>query len=80
MTLAGAQIIDLAMLVIDAQRGIQTQTAECLVLAELVAATRPLSLIVALNKVDLLSGDQTQIDKVPSSFSSIFTCHFFLHS
>ena len=52
------------MLVIDAQRGIQTQTAECLVLAELVAATRPLSLLVALNKVDLLSGDQTQIDKV----------------
>ena len=59
----GAQI-DLAMLVIDAQRGIQTQTAECLVLTELVAATRPLSLLVALNKVDLLYGDEAQIDKV----------------
>lgn len=48
--LGGAQIIDAFILVLDALKGIQTQTAECLVLAEIIA--KPL--VVLLNKTDLL--------------------------
>ena len=48
--IGGAQIIDIALLVIDAVKGWQAQTTECLVLAEL---TSPF-LIVALNKADQL--------------------------
>ncbi|GKY98433.1 hypothetical protein MPSEU_000800800 [Mayamaea pseudoterrestris] len=50
--IGGAQIVDLVLLVVDAQKGWQAQTTECLVLAEL---TSPY-LIVALNKADLLVG------------------------
>jgi selenocysteine-specific elongation factor len=48
--IGGAQIIDMVLLVVDAQKGWQAQTTECLVLAEL---TSP-HLVVALNKADLL--------------------------
>lgn len=48
--LPGAQIIDLMMLVVDVVKGMQTQTAECLVIGE-IACTK---MIVVLNKVDLL--------------------------
>ena len=48
--IGGAQIIDLMMLVIDAYKGIQTQTAECLVIGEITND----NLIVVLNKLDLL--------------------------
>jgi selenocysteine-specific elongation factor len=48
--IGGAQIIDAVLLVVDAQKGWQAQTTECLVLAEL---TSP-NLLVALNKADLL--------------------------
>jgi small GTP-binding protein len=47
--IGGAQIIDMVLLVVDANKGMQTQTAECLVIAEMT--TR--NLIVVLNKVDL---------------------------
>ena len=47
--IGGAQIIDMVVLVVDAYKGWQAQTTECLVLAEL---TSP-HLVVALNKVDL---------------------------
>lgn len=49
--IGGAQIIDMVLLVVDAQKGWQAQTTECLVLAEL---TSP-HLVVALNKADLLA-------------------------
>jgi selenocysteine-specific elongation factor len=48
----GAQIIDAMVLVIDATKGVQAQTAECLVLGEVLA--KPL--VVALNKVDAVQG------------------------
>ncbi|GFS77344.1 selenocysteine-specific elongation factor [Nephila pilipes] len=48
--IGGAQIIDLIMLVIDITKGIQTQTAECLVLGEITCN----HMIVVLNKIDLL--------------------------
>jgi selenocysteine-specific elongation factor len=48
--IGGSQIIDSVLLVIDIVKGIQTQTAECLVIAEVTTA----NLIVILNKTDLL--------------------------
>jgi selenocysteine-specific elongation factor len=47
--IGGAQIIDMILLVVDATKGMQTQTAECLVIAEMT--TR--NLIVVLNKIDM---------------------------
>ena len=46
----GAQIIDLMMLVVDVTKGVQTQTAECLVIGEITCP----QMIVVLNKVDLI--------------------------
>ncbi|GET92352.1 selenocysteine-specific elongation factor, putative [Leishmania tarentolae] len=48
----GAQIIDVIVLVIDATKGMQVQTGECLVLGEVLA--KPL--VVVLNKVDAIQG------------------------
>ena len=62
--IGGAQIIDMALLVVDAYKGWQAQTTECLVLAEL---TSP-HLLIALNKVDMLppEGRDIQIEKAKS--------------
>lgn len=48
--IAGASIIDLMVLVIDVNKGVQTQTAECLVIGELLIS----KMIVVLNKIDLI--------------------------
>ncbi|KAG5493262.1 hypothetical protein GH5_02003 [Leishmania sp. Ghana 2012 LV757] len=48
----GAQIIDAMVLVIDATKGMQAQTAECIVLGEVLG--KPL--VVVVNKVDALQG------------------------
>jgi selenocysteine-specific elongation factor len=48
--IGGAQIIDMIILVVDANKGIQTQTAECIVIGEITTDI----LIIALNKADLL--------------------------
>lgn len=48
--IGGVHIIDMMILVIDITKGLQAQTAECLVVGE-VAASR---MVVVLNKVDLL--------------------------
>lgn len=42
----GAQIMDAALLVVDVTKGIQTQTAECIVIGEITTDT----MVVALNK------------------------------
>eukprot|EP00532_Pseudo-nitzschia_australis_P000469 CAMPEP_0168191100 /NCGR_PEP_ID=MMETSP0139_2-20121125/17317_1 /TAXON_ID=44445 /ORGANISM="Pseudo-nitzschia australis, Strain 10249 10 AB" /LENGTH=956 /DNA_ID=CAMNT_0008114215 /DNA_START=569 /DNA_END=3439 /DNA_ORIENTATION=+ len=47
--IGGAQIIDVVLLVVDAYKGWQAQTTECLVLAELTAP----HLVIALNKIDM---------------------------
>ena len=57
--LGGAQIIDIMMLVIDVNKGIQTQTAECLVVGEITNA----SSLVVLNKTDMIP-EATREDKV----------------
>jgi len=46
--IGGAQIIDLMVLVVDITKGIQTQTAECLVIGEITCS----KMIVVLNKID----------------------------
>ena len=48
--IGGAQIIDTIILVIDVNKGIQAQTAECIVIGEITSE----NVIIALNKVDLL--------------------------
>lgn len=47
--IGGASIIDFMMLIVDSQKLIQTQTAECIVLGEILMD----KLIIALNKVDM---------------------------
>lgn len=54
--IAGAAIIDVVLLVIDVCKGIQTQTAECIVIAEISCR----KLVVALNKIDLLPEDERE--------------------
>eukprot|EP01038_Epipyxis_sp_PR26KG_P008963 gene8963-12085_t len=48
--IGGAQIIDMILLVIDANKGIQTQTAECIVIGEITTD----NLIIVMNKIDLI--------------------------
>lgn len=47
--IGGAQIIDMMMLVVDVTKGVQTQTAECLVIGEILCE----KMVVVLNKIDL---------------------------
>lgn len=58
----GAQIIDLMILVVDITKGVQTQTAECLVIGEITCD----HMIVVLNKVDLVPQEkrEAQVEKV----------------
>ena len=60
--ISGAQIIDMMILVIDITKGIQTQTAECLIIGEITCS----QMIVVLNKIDLLSDSirEAKIEKV----------------
>ncbi|XP_045614553.2 selenocysteine-specific elongation factor [Procambarus clarkii] len=52
--IGGAQIIDAMILVVDITKGIQTQTAECLVIGEILCD----HLLVVLNKLDLVSPEK----------------------
>lgn len=52
----GAQIIDLMMLLVDVVKGVQTQTAECLLIGELTCPR----MVVVLNKIDLLPPNKRQ--------------------
>uniref|UniRef100_A0A182QJV0 Selenocysteine-specific elongation factor n=1 Tax=Anopheles farauti TaxID=69004 RepID=A0A182QJV0_9DIPT len=54
--IGGAQIIDMMLLVIDSEKGIQPQTAECLIIGELTCR----KMIVVLNKVDVLRDPAAQ--------------------
>ncbi|CAB4024895.1 Selenocysteine-specific elongation factor, partial [Paramuricea clavata] len=60
--IGGAQIIDLMILVVDINKGIQTQTAECLVIGQITCD----KMIVVLNKIDLIpeSKREHQIEKM----------------
>ncbi|CAG5981587.1 unnamed protein product [Menidia menidia] len=54
--IGGAQIIDLMILVVDVVKGVQTQTAECLLIGELTCPR----MVVVLNKIDLLPPNKRQ--------------------
>lgn len=54
--LVGAQIIDMMLLVVDASKGIQAQTAECIIVGELLSQCA----VVALNKTDLFPPESRQ--------------------
>ena len=56
--IGGASIIDLMILVVDCQKLIQTQTAECIVLGEILMD----KLIVAFNKTDLLRNEPVKLE------------------
>ena len=60
--IGGANIIDVMILVVDAVKGMQTQTAECLVVGELLTD----KMVVVLNKVDMLPEElrQTKLEKL----------------
>ncbi|KII69097.1 Selenocysteine-specific elongation factor [Thelohanellus kitauei] len=67
--IGGSNIIDMILLVIDAAHGIQVQTAECILLAEVLE--KPV--LVALNKVDLLAvdGDDNIVKKADKQISKL---------
>ena len=54
------------LLVIDVTKGIQTQTAECLIIGEITCDR----MLVVLNKIDLIDESQrtTTIEKVKDEF------------
>ena len=54
--IGGSQIIDVVLLVVDAYKGWQAQTTECLVLAELTAP----HLVIALNKIDMFPPEERE--------------------
>ena len=57
--IGGAQIIDLMMLVIDVTKGVQTQTAECLVVGEILME----DMLLVLNKTDLVPSSSLLLSK-----------------
>ncbi|KAJ1450190.1 putative selenocysteine-specific elongation factor, selB [Pelagophyceae sp. CCMP2097] len=59
--IGGAQIIDMMLLIVDAVKGIQTQTAECLVIGEITTD----NLIIVLNKIDTIpeADREAQLEK-----------------
>jgi len=58
--IGGAQIIDRMLLVVDVSKGIQTQTAECLVIGEILMN----DLIVVLNKVDIFETEEKRFEAI----------------
>ena len=71
--IGGAQIIDMMILVVDITKGIQTQTAECIVIGEICCA--PEDVIIVLNKVDLIDEAvrDAKIAKAKAQLSKVFS-------
>ena len=70
--IGGAQIIDMIILVIDANKGIQTQTAECIVIGEITTD----SMIIVLNKIDCIPEEDraAKLEKVTRRIRKTFAC------
>ena len=68
--LGGAQIIDVMMLVVDVNKGIQTQTAECLVVGEITTS----ELLVVMNKTDMIpeASREEKIAKMTTRLGNTF--------
>lgn len=73
--IGGAQIIDLMILVVDITKGIQTQTAECLVIGEITCS----KMIVVLNKIDSVPADKRNktIEKMTKKMKSTLSATIF---
>ena len=69
--MGGAQIIDLMLLVIDVTKGMQTQSAEGLVIGEITAR----ELVVVLNKTDLIPEEtrEKQMAKVEAGMRRVLS-------
>ena len=66
--IAGSSIIDTMILVIDAMKGIQTQTIECIVLSEILCE----KINIAFNKIDLIKNEneiKVKVGKLENIFS-----------
>lgn len=76
--IGGAQIIDMMILVVDANKGIQTQTAECIVIGEITTD----KLIIVLNKCDLLPEAERdiRIEKMTNKLRKVFATTKFANS
>ena len=70
--ITGAQIIDIMILVIDVNKGIQMQTAECLIIGEVCSNAQ--ELVVVLNKIDLIEKEkrETFIENLKKKLSNVF--------
>jgi selenocysteine-specific elongation factor len=66
--IGGAQIIDLMFLIIDITKGIQAQTAECIIIAELYMK----KIIIVLNKVDQIE-DPSMIEAKINALRKVFS-------
>lgn len=73
--LGGARIIDMVLLVVDATKGLQPQTIESLLIAELAVAHH---IVIALNKVDLipLRGRKARVQRVAEDIRTFIARHF----
>lgn len=69
--IGGAQIIDMIVLVIDINKGIQTQTAECIVIGEITTE----KMIIVLNKIDMIPPDdrEEKIEKMKNKLRNVFS-------
>ena len=66
--IAGASIIDTALLVIDIMKGIQTQTVECIAISEILCD----KISIVLNKIDLVNNKE-DIEKKSNKLKQIFS-------
>lgn len=66
--IGGAHIIDEMILVIDATKGIQTQTAECIVIGEILIDR----LLIVINKMDLLKKPDEDLQKLVKGLRATF--------
>lgn len=75
--IGGAQIIDMIILVVDANKGIQTQTAECIVIGEITTD----NIIIALNKIDMLPEEDRaeRIEKISRRIQKTLSTSKFAH-
>ena len=55
--IGGAQIINMMMLVVDVTKGMQTQTAECLVIGQITSDR----MMIVLNKTDMIPVEKREL-------------------
>ena len=66
--IGGAQIIDIMFLILDITKGIQAQTAECIIIAELYMK----NIVIILNKVDLIE-DPKALEAKTNALRKVFS-------